>query len=230
MSSESPLILEVVSDTICPWCYVGKRRLERALALPGVPPVQVAWKPFELNPGMPPGGMDRREYRSRKFGSWEHSLALDAQVTRAGAEVGIAFRFEKIERTPNTLASHKLLRLAGQYGRQDTVAETLFDAYFTQGLDIGDPAILVRLGQQAGLPAAAIEAVLADDDVTRSIRDEEAHNHTRNLSGVPAFLLSDRLLASGAQHEDFLADTLRRAAPDHRAADAQACGLDGECA
>jgi predicted DsbA family dithiol-disulfide isomerase len=146
MQGTEQLKIEVISDSICPWCYVGKRRLERALALLGNPLIEVEWKPFQLNPTMPREGMNRRDYRTRKFGSWEHSRALDAQVRAAGAEVGILFAHNKIERTPNTLASHQLIWLAGHNGRQDAVVESIFRAYFCEGRDIGEPAVLLELG------------------------------------------------------------------------------------
>src|SRR3984893_15303915 len=146
MQETRQLNIEVVSDTICPWCYVGKRRLERALKLLGSP-AKVEWRTFQLNSEMSAGGLYRREYRTRKFGSWEHSLQLYARVRAAGAEVGIDFEHDKIERTPNTLASHKLLWLAGKHGAQDAAVEALFRAYFVEGRDIGKDEVLVELGE-----------------------------------------------------------------------------------
>jgi hypothetical protein len=139
MQGTEQLKIEVISDSICPWCYVGKRRLERALALLGNPLIEVEWKPFQLNPTMPREGMNRRDYRTRKFGSWEYSRALDAQVRAAGAEVGIPFAHNEIERTPNTLASHQLIWLAGRNGRQDAVVEAIFRAYFVRGATSANP-------------------------------------------------------------------------------------------
>lgn len=129
------LAVDVISDVVCPWCYVGKRRLEKAIAALDRQ-VKVRWLPFQLNPTMPKEGISRREYRTRKFGSWERSLELDAQVAAAGKAEGIHFAFERIERTPNTLDAHRLIWLADQQGVQDAVVEALFRAYFTEGRDI----------------------------------------------------------------------------------------------
>ena len=131
-----PLTVDVISDVICPWCYIGKRRLEKAvIAVAGRHEVRVRWHPFQLNPQMPRGGMDRRAYRTAKFGSWEQSQALDAQVAAVGAAEGLVFAFDKMKRTPFTLDAHRLIRLGGQEGIQDVVVEAMFLAYFTEGRD-----------------------------------------------------------------------------------------------
>ncbi len=138
------LNLEVYSDAICPWCYIGKRRLEKAQRILGERyELRVIWRPFELNPSMPREGMDRKAYRSAKFGSWAKSQALDAEVAKEGASEGLTFAHAKIERTPNTFDSHRLVWLAGTQGKQDTVVEAIFRAYFVQGKDIGDRSVLV---------------------------------------------------------------------------------------
>jgi len=134
------LSVDVISDVICPWCFIGKRRLERAVAaLHGSHEVRVRWLPFQLNPQMPKEGVSRREYRTRKFGSWERSQELDAQVAEAGEAEGIHFAFDRMERTPNTLEAHRLIWLADTEGVQDAVVESLFRAYFTDGRDISNP-------------------------------------------------------------------------------------------
>ena len=148
--------LDIVSDTICPWCYVGKRRLAAALPILEAEGLtfDVTWRPFQLNPTIPREGLDRRAYRSAKFGSWKKSQALDAQVTEAGASAGLVFRHDLMAKTPNTVASHALIRLAHETGgaaTQDRVVEALFSAYFTQGLDVGDPAVLADLAKGAGI-------------------------------------------------------------------------------
>src|SRR6202047_2696983 len=141
--AKATLAIEVISDAICPWCWVAKRRLDRALAgsAPDVT-VSVTWRPFELNPEMPKAGVDRRAYRSAKFGSWQHSQALDAQVAAAGRSEGLVFNHDKMERTPNTLDAHRLIRLAGQQSKQHDIVEGLFATYFNEGRDIGDPTVL----------------------------------------------------------------------------------------
>src|SRR5947209_1031359 len=143
--------VDVISDLICPWCYIGKRRLERAVAaLAGRHEVRVRWHPFQLNPQMPRGGMDRRAYRTAKFGSWERSQALDARVAAVGAAEGLVFAFDKIGRTPNTLDAHRLIRVAGQVGVQDAVVEALFRGYFTEGRDLSDRQTLLDVVAGAG--------------------------------------------------------------------------------
>jgi predicted DsbA family dithiol-disulfide isomerase len=223
MQETRQLNIEVVSDTICPWCYVGKRRLERALKLLGRP-AKVEWRPFQLNPEMPAGGLYRREYRTRKFGSWEHSLQLDARVRAAGAEVGIDFEHEKIERTPNTLASHKLLWLAGKHGVQDAAVEALFRAYFVEGRDIGDDAVLVELGESVGVAGADMRKALQDQEVARAVGEKEARCHALAVAGVPTFVVNGQPLASGAQHESVLVQVFGEAAAAH---EGQTCSLDG---
>ena len=167
--------LLIVSDAICPWCYVGKRRLEQAFALiDGAPRPRVTWRPFELNPQMPKAGIDRREYRMRKFGSWERPLQLDAQLTEVGKSVGITFRYDLMKRTPNTFDAHRLIRLGGQLDAQDAMVETLFRAYFSEGRNIGDANVLAELAADAGLdgharkrcsPAPRFAEVAAEEEV-----------------------------------------------------------------
>src|SRR3954447_23685158 len=150
------LAVDVISDVICPWCYIGKRRLEKAVAaLAG--PVKVRWLPFQLNPTMPKEGVSRREYRTRKFGSWERSQELDARVVAVGKEEGIHFAFDRIERTPNTLEAHRLIWLAGKESVQDAVVEALFRAYFTEGRDIGNQQTLLDVVAEAGLDRGKAE-------------------------------------------------------------------------
>ena len=192
MLGTEQLKIKVISDTICPWCYVGKRRLERAIALLGNLPIEVEWKPFQLNPTMPREGMNRREYRTRKFGSWEHSRALDAQVRAAGAEVGIVFAPDMIVRTPNTLTSHQLIWLAGLHGRQDAVVEAIFCEYFCKGRDIGETAVLLELGLTAGLMRDEIVRSLNNAEIRESVLREERKVRGLTVRGVPTFVVNAR--------------------------------------
>jgi len=220
-------ILEVVSDSICPWCYVGKRRLEGALKLLGPAAPRVVWKPFQLNPGMPVEGMDRREYRSRKFGSWERSQQLDARVHAAGKEVGIEFAHDKMLRTPNTLASHKLILFASQAGRPtDPVVEGIFRAYFVEGRDIGNAEVLGEIGASAGLPKEDVIRALSDDELGRAVLLEEKRSHSFALNGVPTFVLGGIPFTSGAQPKELLASLI---AQHTQAPAGPSCDLDGEC-
>lgn len=198
--------VDVISDVICPWCYVGKRRLEKAIALSGRQDVRVRWHPFQLNPRMPMGGVDRMAYRTAKFGSWERSLALDAQVAEAGRGEGIAFAHHKMLRTPNTLDAHRLIRLADTDGVQDAVVEAVFRAYFTDGRDIGDRAVLLDVAAAAGLDRGRAETLLAGAADLDAVRREEAEAQRRGVTGVPFFVINGTVALSGAREpEAFLA-------------------------
>lgn len=208
------LRLDVVSDTICPWCYIGKRRLAGALAMLGAEGLAfaVTWRPFQLNPTMPKEGVARREYRTQKFGSWERSQQLDAQVAEAGRSEGLAFRHDLMERTPNTLASHALIRLALEAGGdslQDRVVEDLFVAYFTQGQDIGNLEILAGVGEQAGLDSAQVRAALSDEGVLAAVADEESRIRASGLDGVPGFFVEGHFVFAGAHPAPAMARALR---------------------
>ncbi len=207
----NPLVVEVISDLICPWCYIGKRRLERAGRLLEPKQLHVVWKPFQLNPDMPGEGMNRREYRSRKFGSWERSQALDAEVVTAGRSVGIAFNYDKIERTPNTLAGHKLLWLAGEQHCQDALAEKLFSAYFVEGRDVGDAKVLTEIGVEAGLMPQDIAPALSGEAAAIAVAREEEAARRAGIRGVPSFIVHGKVLGSGAQPEQMLAAVLDKA-------------------
>ena len=203
--------LSVVSDAICPWCYVGKRRLEQAFALMnGAAHPRVVWRPYELNPQMPKSGIDRREYRMRKFGSWERSLQMDAQLTEVGRSVGIQFRYDLMKRTPNTFDAHRLIWLAGQMGVQDAMVETLFRGYFSEGRDIGDANVLAGLASEAGIDRARADALLAGTEGAAEVAAEEEVAMRGGLSGVPTFVLEGRVLFSGAQSPELIAQALSR--------------------
>jgi len=203
--------LSVVSDAICPWCYVGKRRLEQAFALiDGAPRPRVTWRPFELNPQMPKEGIERREYRMRKFGSWERSLALDAQLTDVGRSVGIDFRYDLMKRTPNTFDAHRLIWLAGRMGVQDAMVETLFRGYFSEGRDIGDASVLADLAAVAGMDRQQAAAFLKGTDGAAEVSAEVEVALRAGLSGVPTFVLDGRVLFSGAQPPELIAQALTR--------------------
>src|ERR1700704_4811534 len=203
--------LLVFIDVICPWCLVGKRRLERALTMIGQDTVRVLWLPFELNPDMPKTGMDRRDYRTRKFGSLERSAQLDAQITEMGAGEGIDFHFELILRTPNTLNAHRLIWLLRRTGGQDRLVEGLFRAYFSQGRDIGSDDVLGDVAAEAGMERAQVSAFLQSDEGALQVSQEEEAVRRAGLSGVPAFILNRRPLLIGAQAPEVLASALSRA-------------------
>ena len=205
--------LDVISDAICPWCWIGKRNLDAALGMLAAEGLtfNVRFRPFQLNSDMPPEGVDRREYRSAKFGSWEKSQELDRRVADAGRIAGLEFRNDLMARTPNTLEAHRLIRLAGTDGVQREVAEALFQAYFQNGEDIGDPATLVRLGEAAGMSGEGLAAFSAGDAGRHEVLAEDEGYRRAGISGVPSFVLDRHLLFSGAMPPENIADGLRRA-------------------
>ena len=210
------LELDIVSDTICPWCYVAKRRIEAAiekLSQSGLH-IVLRWRPFELNPDMLAEGMDRRTYRSAKFGSWERSRALDTQVAAEAAREGLAFDHARMERTPNTRRSHGLIALADRLGGpalQDRVVEALFAAYFTQGRDIGDPAVLADIGHHAGLDRDGLVEMLDDERLRDEVVELEERALRVGLSGVPSVVAGDMVLFSGAQRALIVATAIEEA-------------------
>lgn len=211
------LAIEVISDAICPWCWVGKRRLESALAaLSPEITATVTWRPFELNPDMPKAGLDRRAYRSRKFGSWEHSQALDAQVAAAAKGDGLDFRHDRMERTPNTLDAHRLIWLAGHEDLQDAVVEGLFSAYFHEGRDVGAADVLIAVGAAAGFDAARVSAMLASDEGVNEVAAELDRASGLRVSGVPTVVVNGRPLFSGAIRAELIEAHLREAASHAR--------------
>jgi predicted DsbA family dithiol-disulfide isomerase len=189
---------------------VAKRRVEKAAAILGKK-VEMHWLPFELNADMPVDGVDRRMYRSAKFGSWEESQRLDARVAAAGAEVGIAFRHDRMRRTPNTLRGHILLAAALRQGlaTQGRIAERLFQAYFVNGEDVGDPAVLLSIARECGV--SAITRV--EDFDSPELRDEvkaEERRVSGGIRGVPQISFGGQVVASGAQHEELLASAIQK--------------------
>jgi predicted DsbA family dithiol-disulfide isomerase len=203
-----PLTVDVVSDVVCPWCYLGKRRLEQAIALADIP-VAVRWHPFQLDPTIPPGGKSRRAYLEGKFGSMERVAPTHANIAAAGAEIGIPFHFDRIERSPNTLDAHRLSRWAAAAGRQDEVVEALFRAYFTDGRDIGDPAVLSEIAGEAGLDADAIAARLASEEDRAEVEAEIASAQQIGVTGVPTYIVAGRYGVVGAQAPEALAKAFR---------------------
>lgn len=204
--------IDIVSDAICPWCYVGKRQLERALAMLAQEGLEfsVHWNPFQLNPDMPKEGRDRAAYRAWKFGGAERARAADERVAQAAAGVGLGFRQDLILRTPNTIDAHRLIWLAGTKGVQDATMEAVFRAYFIEGRDIGDAAVLADCAAEAGLDPEAVAAFLAGDVADQEMRAADQAAREAGVSGVPSFFLDGYGLFSGAQPAETMADALRR--------------------
>ena len=210
MTIIEPLVLDVVSDVVCPWCFVGKRRIERAARLLDRT-ILIRWHPFELNPEMPRDGMSRQEYRIRKFGSLERSRALEQQLAAVGHQVGIDFRYDLMERISNTRRAHALLALALKQGLevQNQTAERLFTGYFQRGEDPGDLTTLMNIAQEIGIVDVSDPETLNDPVLLQAIRKEEESAAAMGVSGVPSMFHNGRLIASGAQPEQILADALR---------------------
>ena len=209
-----PLSIIVYSDVICPWCYVGKRRLEAALSGPDMPPVpRLAWRPFELNPDMPAEGIERQAYRNSKFGA-ARSAELDRNMMATGKELGIAFAFERMQRTPNTRLAHRLIWEAGRQGRQDALVERLFHAYFEEARDIGDAQLLQELAAEADLEPEAVKCALSDPDSLEAVVELEQQGYRLGIQGVPFFIVSQKYGVSGAQPAEFWRDALPRIAAE----------------
>jgi len=203
-----PLPITVYSDVICPWCYVGKRRLEAALAGPGMPgQIAFAWRPFELNPDMPAEGIERKVYRARKFGE-ARSAELDVQMARTGREVGIEFAFDRMQRTPSTRLAHRLIWEADRQNRQDAVVERLFRGYFEEGLDIGRADVLENVAVEAGLERDAVDRALTSPDSLEAVTKLEQQGYGMGIQGVPFFILLSKYGISGAQPPEFWRETL----------------------
>jgi predicted DsbA family dithiol-disulfide isomerase len=204
--------IDIVSDAICPWCYIGKRQLERALATLAQEGLHfsVHWNPFQLNPDMPKEGRDRAAYRAMKFGSPERVREADERVTGAAANVGLGFRLDLIQRTPNTLDAHRLIWLAGREGAQDAVMEAVFAAYFIQGRDIGDRHVLADCAALGGMDRAAAADFLAGDVAAQEMLAADRAAREAGVNGVPSFFLDGYGLYSGAMPAETMAEALRK--------------------
>lgn len=201
--------IDIYSDPVCPWCFIGKRRFERALAARPAARPSVRWRAFQLNPAMPDDGTERQAYLMTKFGSPGNAQRLYGHIGQVGAAEGIEFRFDRIGVTPNTVDAHRMIRFAGREGPDgavDAMVEAQFRAYFLEGRDIGDPDVLAVLAADAGLDAGAARAYLAGDADIAEVREEDMHARRAGIEGVPCFIVNTRYALSGAQEpEAFLA-------------------------
>ncbi|MFO1414538.1 MAG: DsbA family oxidoreductase [Burkholderiales bacterium] len=213
----NPFTIDVVSDVVCPWCFIGKRRLEAALAQlraaePDLP-VTVRWHPFELNPDLPPGGADRRAYLEAKFGGPERAREIYARVRAAGETVGIPFDFDAIERQPNTLLAHRLIAWAQsrREGDADALVEKLFRAYFLEGRYVGDRDELARIATAAGFDPDDARAFLASDALAAETAAAEERVRQMGISGVPFFIFDGKTAVSGAHEPQTLLEAIAQA-------------------
>jgi predicted DsbA family dithiol-disulfide isomerase len=206
-----PLTIDVVSDVVCPWCYVGKRRLERALAHQPNGRAAVHWLPFFLDPSVPPGGIPRIDYITRKFGTSGKITAGHERLVGIGASIGIDFRFDRIERQPNTLDAHRVIGWAQEAGRASPVVNRLFELFFTEGADIGAHDVLVEAGKSAGLDANRLRQDLATDRDAEIVARHAFAASNAGIGGVPFFVFDKKLAVAGAQEEEVFLEAMRQA-------------------
>lgn len=205
--AEEPLSIAIYSDIICPWCYLGKRRLEDGLKRAGIEHAQIVWLPFELNPTMPPEGMDRTAYLDAKFGAGKRA-EIEERLSSAAREDGLAFNWPGIRRTPNTRKAHVLIAMATGEGAGHAAKGALMNAYFEQGSDIGENEVLVDIGAQLGLSAAELMAAFHDADLNSEIERLEGQAQGMGVQGVPFFIVNNRFGVSGAQPASMWAEAL----------------------
>ncbi|PWJ85699.1 putative DsbA family dithiol-disulfide isomerase [Pseudaminobacter salicylatoxidans] len=208
------LHIDVVSDVVCPWCFIGQKRLDRAIAAVPEVDVEIHWRPFQLDPTIPLEGRDRKEYMLSKFGSVEKLHEIHARIESLGAAEGIDFDFDAITVSPNTLDAHRVLRWAAANGAQvqGRLARRLFQLYFEEGKNIGDHAVLIEAAREAGIDAPVVEAMLATDADRDEVLDEAATASRMGITGVPCFLFESKYAVMGAQDTDTLADAIRQIA------------------
>lgn len=191
--------LDILSDPICPWCYIGKHNLDRALEKIGEHPFTIEYHPFQLNPDMPAVGMDRRDYLETKFGGKEGAARAYAPVVEHAEAAGLNINFEAMTRTPNTLDAHRLIHWAGIEGKQVFVVQRLFEAYFCEGRDIGDHEVLADIADGIEMDAALVTRLLATDSDAQEVRDRDAHSRKMGVSSVPTFIVANQHAVPGAQ-------------------------------
>ena len=215
-----PLRIDIFSDVICPWCLIGRERLRQALTqLDPDQPVAIRWLPYELNPEMPPEGMDRRAYVEAKFGGTDRARQVYDRIAEAGRSEGIAFDFSRLERTPSTFDAHRLIWFASQHNLGDVVKDHLFRAYFDDARDIGDRAVLVEIAQAAGLNGEQVMAMLDGQDGVDAVRHLEGIGQELGITGVPFFIFNGSVGVSGAQTPEVLLQAIAQASAGDPAAE-----------
>ena len=207
MREKDVLTVDVVSDVMCPWCYIGKRRLDRAQVLAvDVEPV-IRWRPFQLDATIPPEGIDRQDYLDRKFGR-DRALEIYTQISETGEAEGIPFAFDRITKSPNTINAHRVIRWAETGYQQDSVVERLFELYFTEGENIGETTVLLEAAREADMDVELVAEILATDKDVDEVHKEIALAHELGVQGVPTFVIDKTHILVGAQRAELLADAL----------------------
>ncbi len=232
--SKQKIKIDIVSDVNCPWCYVGEQRLNKAIAQSGDKyAFDISFKPFELNPKIPAEGMDRIEYFKNNYGPQILSQldAMNQRLTDAGAEDGITFNFDKLNTVNNTFNGHRLIWLAGNCGVQEKVANALFYSYFTEGSDMNDTTLLTEIGLANGIPAEKLEGFFSGEEGKAEVREMEQWAQASGITGVPAFVINDKYLISGAQPADTFHQVFSQVAPafEQIVGEGDSCGIDGNC-
>ncbi|RJT28407.1 DsbA family protein [Mesorhizobium waimense] len=214
MSDGNSITVDVVSDVVCPWCFIGQKRLDKAITAAGDIDVNVRWRPFQLDPTIPPEGKDRRAYMMAKFGSEERIREIHARIEPLGEAEGIQFAFEAIKVAPNTLDAHRVIRWAGAAGDavQNRLVRRLFQLNFEEGANLGDRGVLVEAAHEAGMDASVVETLLPTDADVEAVRTEITTASRMGITGVPCFLLEGKYAVMGAQDADTLADAIRQVA------------------
>ena len=215
------IYVDIVSDTICPWCYIGKRRFERALEQSGRTDVAVAWRPFQLNPDMPVEGMTRDDYVRAKFGGGDRPRQIYQAIAESGREAGIEFQFSKIRRTPNTVMSHRLVHWSARQERQDEVVAELFKAYFEDGLDVGDLETLAECARRAGLDRELARRFLLSEEGRQEVVASDVYARRLGINGVPCFIVNRKYAVSGAQPPSAFVEVFNLAERDAATSTAQ---------
>jgi predicted DsbA family dithiol-disulfide isomerase len=212
MPDQKPLRIDVVSDIVCPWCFIGKRRLEKALALKPNVPVEVHFRPYFLNDWIPRDGISREEYLTTKFGSVEHYSHIAQRVAAAARAEGLTYAVDKISRQPNTTDAHRLIHWADKIGKAPQMKQKLMDLYFTEGADLTDRAVLAKAAADIGL--GDVSADLASDKDAAEVEREALAAKEAGIQGVPMYILGGRFAISGAQDPNYLAQAIERAAAE----------------
>ena len=204
------LTIDVVSDVVCPWCYLGKKRLERAIAAQPEP-IAVNWRPYQLDPTIPAEGLERSSYMRNKFGGDGRLEAAHERLRALGAPLGISFQFERIERAPNTLDAHRLIRWASVTGAQNAVVDRLFQLYFEQGRDIGERSLLLDVARQCGMDVEVVKKLFDEGADIEEVRAEIAQTQQLGVTGVPFFIFASRFGVPGAQETAVLEQAIAQA-------------------
>jgi predicted DsbA family dithiol-disulfide isomerase len=211
-ADQAPVRIDIVSDIVCPWCFIGKRRLEKALAMKPDIPVELHWRPYFLNDWIPREGISREQYLTTKFGGVDRYTAIAQRVAAAAREEGLTYAMDKISRQPNTTDAHRLIRWAESIGKAAEMKQTLMNLYFTEGADLTDRAVLADAAAAIGLDRVKVEAALASDDGVAQIEREAEAAKEAGIQGVPMFIFGGKFAVSGAQSPEYLAEAIERAA------------------